>query len=67
LIFRLAEAGLGVVVVSSDLPEILGICDRIIVMREGSIVGSFDRSEATQEKILKLALPGTPENENTEN
>ena len=42
--------------VSSELPELLGMCDRIYVMTEGSIAGCFDRKEATQEKILKIAL-----------
>ena len=57
LIYDLAARNLAVVVVSSDLPEILGICDRILVMREGLIVASVPREEATQESILSLALP----------
>jgi L-arabinose transport system ATP-binding protein len=57
LIYQLAERNLGIVVVSSDLPEILGICDRIIVMREGRLVASVAREQATQETILSLALP----------
>jgi L-arabinose transport system ATP-binding protein len=57
LIYQLAEKNLGIVVVSSDLPEVLGVCDRIIVMREGRIVASVPREEATQETILSLALP----------
>ena len=48
---------MSVVFVSSELPEIMGVADRIMVMRTGSIVGSFLRDEATEEKILKLALP----------
>lgn len=44
------------IMVSSELPELLGMCDRIYVMTEGSIAGCFDRKEATQEKILKIAL-----------
>jgi ABC-type sugar transport system ATPase subunit len=42
--------------ISSDLPEILGMSDRIAVMRGGAIAGTFSREEATQEKILSLAL-----------
>ncbi len=42
--------------VSSELPEILGMCDRIIVMHEGSIRGDLKRSEATQEKIMEIIL-----------
>jgi L-arabinose transport system ATP-binding protein len=57
LIYDLAEKGIGVIVVSSELPEILGICDRVLVMREGSIVASIPREAATQENILSLALP----------
>jgi L-arabinose transport system ATP-binding protein len=59
LLFGLAERGLGVVVVSSDLPEVLGISDRVFVMREGRIVGELTRAEATQEKVLSLALPAS--------
>ena len=50
------------VVISSDLPELLGICDRIAVMCEGRITGMLPRAEATQEKIMTLAtarLEGT--------
>ncbi|MBN2323748.1 MAG: sugar ABC transporter ATP-binding protein [Spirochaetes bacterium] len=55
LIKDLAEEGKGIVLISSELPELLGMCDRIIVMREGEITGSFMRGEATQDKILDLA------------
>jgi ABC-type sugar transport system ATPase subunit len=41
--------------ISSELPEILGLSDRIMVLHEGSITGILDRSEATQEKVLNLA------------
>ncbi len=57
IMYDLAESGLGVVMVSSELPEILGVCDRIIVMREGAIAGEVSRDEATEEVLLKLALP----------
>ncbi len=57
IMYDLAESGLGVVMVSSELPEILGVCDRIIVMREGAIAGEVSRDEATEELLLKLALP----------
>jgi len=59
LIYKLAGDGVGMVVVSSDLPEVLGISDRIIVMRDGRIAGELSRAEATQEKVLSLALPAT--------
>ncbi len=46
-----AERGLAILMISSELPEILGMSDRILVMRDGELVASFDRQEATQEKI----------------
>ena len=57
VISRLAGGGMGVVVVSSELPEVMGISDRILVMRQGRIVAALPRAEATEEKLLKLALP----------
>jgi len=54
---ELAAAGIAVVVVSSELPEVLGVCDRILVMRDGSIVDETPRSLATQQSILASALP----------
>jgi len=42
--------------ISSELPELLGMCDRIYVMKDGSIAGCFDREGCTQEKILSIAL-----------
>ena len=57
LIRNLAATGMAVVVISSDLPEVLLLSDRILVMRSGSIAGELKRGEATQEKILALAMP----------
>ncbi|MFC1538332.1 L-arabinose ABC transporter ATP-binding protein AraG [Candidatus Latescibacterota bacterium] len=57
IINQLASEAIGIIVVSSELPEILGISDRIIVMRRGKIVSSLNRAEATEEKVLNLALP----------
>jgi ABC-type sugar transport system ATPase subunit len=58
LMSRLAEQGVGVLMISSDLPEVLGVSDRIIVMHEGLAVGEFSRSEATQDKIMHVATGG---------
>jgi ribose transport system ATP-binding protein len=59
-IYRLMNAltaeGVGILMISSELPEILGMSDRILVMREGAIEGELARGEANQEKILALAL-----------
>ena len=57
IISKLASEGIGVLVVSSELPEILGISDRIIVMRQGELLNSLDHDEATEEKALRQALP----------
>ena len=58
LIDELAQSGLGVVMVSSELPEILGIADRILVLCEGRKTAEFTRAEATEENVMKAALPG---------
>ena len=55
LINKLAEQGKGIIVISSELPELMGISDRIMVMCEGRITGMLSREEVTQEKILDLA------------
>jgi rhamnose transport system ATP-binding protein len=56
LMGELAGKGLAIVMISSDLPEILGMSDRIAVMHDGTIMEVIDRSDATQEKVLSLAL-----------
>jgi len=58
LIDELAQSGLGVVMVSSELPEILGIADRIVVLCEGRKTAEFSRAEATEENVVRAALPG---------
>lgn len=57
IIYGLAESGVGVLMASSELPEVLGVCDRTLVMREGRLVGDLPRSEATQDNVIRLALP----------
>jgi ABC-type sugar transport system ATPase subunit len=55
LIGDLAARGIGVVVVSSYLPELLGICDRVIVVRENAVAGELDAKGATEEDVMRLA------------
>jgi inositol transport system ATP-binding protein len=55
LMSKLAQSGKAVIMVSSEMPEILGMSDRIIVMHEGQVTGELSRAEATQEKIMQLA------------
>lgn len=57
LIENLANKGLAVIVVSSELPEILALSDRIVVLSEGRKTAEFDREEVTEEKIMHAALP----------
>ncbi|BER93344.1 MAG: ribose transport system ATP-binding protein [Candidatus Atribacteria bacterium] len=59
LIDKLSQRGVGVIMISSELPEILGISDRILVMREGKIVAELTREEATPQKIIMAAAGGT--------
>ncbi|HEX5069442.1 MAG TPA: sugar ABC transporter ATP-binding protein [Vicinamibacterales bacterium] len=55
LMNRLCADGLAVVMISSDLPELLGMADRVIVMREGRVTGALDRASATPEAVMALA------------
>ncbi|NPV54986.1 MAG: sugar ABC transporter ATP-binding protein [Firmicutes bacterium] len=58
LMNELVKDGVGIIVISSDLPEILGISDRLLVMHHGRIAGELRHDEATQEKVLNLAFGG---------
>ena len=60
LMVELAAQGVATLMISSELPEILGMSDRIAVMRGGTIVGVLSRAEATQQGILALALGDRP-------
>jgi rhamnose transport system ATP-binding protein len=55
LLSRKAQDGVAILLVSSELPEVMGMADRILVMREGRMVGEFDRKAATAEKIISVA------------
>lgn len=57
LFYELAEAGRTVILVSSDLAEVIGVSDRIIVMKEGRIAGEVAKAHATPDALIKLALP----------
>ncbi|GAA5162499.1 sugar ABC transporter ATP-binding protein [Pseudonocardia eucalypti] len=54
IINRLAEEGKAILVISSELPELLGICDRIYALSAGRITGQLDRADATQERLMQL-------------
>lgn len=58
-ISRLAESGLAIVLVSSELPEVLGLSDRVLVLHEGRVTGEFKRDEATPESVMSCATGHT--------
>lgn len=55
LLSQKAQEGMAIIMVSSELPEVLGMADRVLVMREGRMVGEFDRKQATAEKVMAAA------------
>ncbi len=63
MINEFAKRGLGIILISSELPEIIGLSDRIIVMKGLRITGEVSRVEATEDKLLKLAMIGAKTNE----
>jgi len=58
LMSELARDGLAILMISSELPEIMGMSDRVLVMRDGSIVAEYNRDEATQEQIATAMMGG---------
>jgi ribose transport system ATP-binding protein len=52
---QMAEEGIGVIVISSELPEVLGLSDRVAVFREGQITAILEGDQATQEEVMKHA------------
>jgi len=56
LLGELAQSGKAIIMISSDMPELLGLCDRIAVMREGRLSGILPVGDATQESIMHLAI-----------
>jgi ribose transport system ATP-binding protein len=55
LLRDLARSGIGIVVISSELPELLGLCDRVLVIREGTVAGEVEGATMTEEAIMRLA------------
>ncbi|RDJ07927.1 sugar ABC transporter ATP-binding protein [Rhizobium grahamii] len=66
LIFRLAASGMAIIVVSSEMPELLYLADRILVMSEGRQTGLIQRSAATEERIMELAAPRSQKTQHAE-
>jgi ABC-type sugar transport system ATPase subunit len=61
LINRLTAEGSAVLLVSSELPELIGLSDRILILRDGTVGGTFERAQATPELLMQAALGGLPE------
>jgi ABC-type sugar transport system ATPase subunit len=62
LIVSLADRGIGIVVISSDLPELMALCDRIIVLARGRTAGEFAKADATEQRVM-LAATGLANHE----
>jgi ribose transport system ATP-binding protein len=60
LINELADAGLAIIVISSEMMEVIGICDRVLVMRQGKIQGVLEKDQLTEENIMTLAIKKQP-------
>jgi ribose transport system ATP-binding protein len=58
LMNRLTEQGLGILMISSELPEVLALSDRVVVLHEGRLAGALDKREATPDRVLQLATEG---------
>jgi ABC-type sugar transport system ATPase subunit len=56
LLNSFVASGKGVIMISSEMPEVIGMCDRVLVFRDGTITGEFNRDEVTQEKLLDCAI-----------
>ena len=59
LLFQMAASGIAIIVISSELPEVLALSDRIVMMREGRVSGEIARADATQEKLMTLMTLGS--------
>ena len=58
LMNRLTEKGLGILMISSELPELLALSDRVVVLHEGRLAGALEKGDATPDRILHLATGG---------
>ena len=56
VINQIAEQGVAVIMISSEMPEIIGMCDRVVVMNKGRVTGELGKSELTENNLIKLAM-----------
>ena len=66
LMDQFARDGMAIIMISSELPEIVGMSDRVVVMHEGRVNGVLSRNEITQEAIMRLATKSSPAGERGE-
>lgn len=58
LIYEIVKMGVGVILISSEMPEVMNLCDRIYILREGKITGELDRESITEQRIMQYAIGG---------
>lgn len=56
IINNLAENGVAVIMISSEMPEIIGMCDRVVIMRNGKVTGELQKEELTENMMIKYAM-----------
>ena len=56
IINQLAEEGASIIMISSEMPEIIGMSDRVLVMREGKVMGELNKNEISEENLIKLSM-----------
>ena len=61
LMRELADAGVAILMISSDMEEVIGVSDRIVVMQEGAISGTLNRDQFSEENVMRLAVARGPE------
>ena len=58
IINKLAEEGVAIIMISSEMPEIIGMCDRVIVMRQGMITGEVDKESLSEQELINYSMGG---------
>ena len=55
---KLAESGMAIIMISSEMEEIINMCDRVMIMRQGKIVGELEKNDMTENNLIKLSMGG---------
>jgi ribose transport system ATP-binding protein len=59
LIYEIVRMGVGVILISSEMAEIINLCDRVYVLHEGKLVGTVDRKDLTEQEVILYAVGGS--------